>query len=439
VADTQIKQGNPQNDGHPHRSTSTVIPLRPEHRVPPRGTNVYGWFGAALAVVAAFWLGHLRQNQLPPPEQARLAWLEAEVTRLTDENYAIKVANAEGLERERDLQFMVAHATLRLRDLERTPAPYDFDKFVERNPETRKYFPYLQDAVRKYEKIWPVDPTFALAIMQQESEFGRFTVSKAGALGDAQFIESTANLYGMGVREPITWKNGRQYYRDAANRRRQARDERDRFMRDIFRGATEQTDPTALRALLTKNFPEMLPALVRFREQNAEADLLDQKGNAAYTEYKSQIDQALAHAKNLEASVRLRQEREERLITVSGLRPKKTRAEKDAEVALIVNDYLAGVDPRLAPILYTDALVHHLADLFAEFKGDRRLVAARYNASRGAMEAAVARLGGGVGIPLLDETQDYVNKVVVRNAFLAADAGVLEHLDVSCCVAMVKQ
>ena len=107
---------------------------------------------------------------------------------------------------------------------------------------------------------------------------------------------------------------------------------------------------------------------------------------------------------------------------------------------LAVNDYLARVDPRLAPIYFVDALVHHLADLFREFKGDRRLVASRYNASRRAMEAAVERVGGGVGIPLIDETQDYVNKIIAHHAFLASDAGVTAvRTKSSCCVRLAAR
>ena len=47
------------------------------------------------------------------------------------------------------------------------------------------------------------DPDIALAILKQESDFGRYVVSKAGALGDAQFIESTGRRYGLRAQEPI--------------------------------------------------------------------------------------------------------------------------------------------------------------------------------------------------------------------------------------------
>jgi hypothetical protein len=165
-----------------------------------------------------------------------------------------------------------------------------------------------------------------------------------------------------------------------------------------------------------------------------ESEELDRKGWQSFREYKGEIELALEQAREIEKQVRERQQREAELIRVSGIREPKTAEEKDIEVQLVVNDYLASVDPRLSPMLLTDALVHHLADLFHEFNGDRRLVASRYNASRRAMEAAVASLGGGVGIPLLDETQDYVNRVVAYHAFFAVDGGVLDNnFDIACC------
>jgi hypothetical protein len=136
----------------------------------------------------------------------------------------------------------------------------------------------------------------------------------------------------------------------------------------------------------------------------------------------------------------MRVQREDALIRVSGVRPERTQVERDVDVQLAVNDALAQIDPRLSPMLFTDALVHHLADLFREFKGDERLVAARYNASRRAMEAAVAGVGGGVGIPLLDETQDYVNRVFVLRAYFAVDGGVVpDTLDLSCCARFARR
>ena len=135
------------------------------------------------------------------------------------------------------------------------------------------------------------------------------------------------------------------------------------------------------------------------------------------------LDSALRYAEELDREIRERQRREVALLEASGLRYPKTHDELDVERRLIVNDYLAQVDPRLSTMLAIDALVHHLTDLFREFKGDERLVAARYNASRQSMEAAVRDLGG-VGIPRFSETQNYVNRVHVLHSLLAVDAGV---------------
>lgn len=332
------------------------------------------------------------------------------------------------------LTFMVGHATLQLQQTVGGPPDYDFKRFLRRNPGARKYFPYLLDAAAKYRHIWPVDPVFALAILKQESDFGRYVVSKAGALGDAQFIESTARRYRLNVHEPWNWKNGRANYRRAAEIRRAARGDRNRFiaaMEKAIDGSDSRSDGIER---LTQSFPKQVWRLERYYSQMADAEKAQQRGDDEYESYKSYIKGAQSDARLIEKRLRERHLREVKLIRTSGLRADKTDAEHDIELRLAVNDHLAQIDPRLSPILLVDALVHHLADLFVEFKGDGRLVASRYNASRRAMEAAVARAGGGVGIPLLDETQNYVNKVTVFHAFLAMDAAIRpRELGFSCC------
>jgi soluble lytic murein transglycosylase-like protein len=360
---------------------------------------------------------------------ARLATAEqrnaTEVAELSGENTMLDAQNRELADRVADLEFMVGHASARMKT-ERDEIPgYDFEQFLSRNPAARRYFPYLLDAIERYDHIWAVDPMFALAILKQESDFGRHLVSHAGALGDAQFIASTGRRYGLQAREPYTWVAGRQNFRRAAEERREARYIRNQFLVDV---ATELEGPPAeVRARLLKNVERHVADLHAYYQRLQSASEMQREGYAAYREYKREVNRVLAHARELEREVRARQQREDRLRRASGIQTRKSREERDFEVALVVNDYLAGVDERLSPMLLTDALVHHLADLHREFHGDRRLVASRYNASRRAMEAAVASIGGGVGIPLLDETQNYVNRVVAYHAFFAVDGGIIDN------------
>jgi len=353
-----------------------------------------------------------------------------EIAELNEENTALGERNRSLEERIADLEFMVGHASVRVRKADPAPAPYDFERFLRRNPQANKYFPYLLDAVARYQNVWAVDPMFALAILKQESDFGRHLVSYAGALGDAQFIASTGRRYGLDAREPYSWIVGRRNFAQAASKRREARAIRDRFLANV---ATELDGPASeVRARLKLNVERHAADLHAYYRRLATAGELQRQGHEAYEEYKREIELVLVQAKKIERDVRARQRREAELIRITGIRAPKSRAERDVEVRLIVNDHLASVDARLSPMLLTDALVHHLADLHKEFHGDRRLVASRYNASRRAMEAAVASIGG-VGIPLLDETQDYVNRVVAYHAYFAVDGGIDSNLGINCC------
>lgn len=402
--------------------------------------------GFAVAVAAIAVLG---RDMLPGRDRAarlerHMAELEqeheAEIATLSAENQALAERNRELGAEIADVEFLVAHATLELRDARGAPPDYDMERFLRHNPEARKYFPYLTDAVKRYEEIWPVDPMFALAILKQESDFGRFVVSKAGALGDAQFIESTARHYGLDVREPWTWKNGRRSYNLAAQARKAARQARDEFLRGMERGLEPEASERSNREQLTRSFGRFAGELARYYDLMEQASRLTAEADEAFREYEAEIDRGIEYAREVERRERARVQREDALIRVSGVRPERTQAERDVDVQLAVNDALAQIDPRLSPMLFTDALVHHLAELFYEFKGDERLVAARYNASRRAMEAAVAGVGGGVGIPLLDETQDYVNRVFVLRAYFAVDGGVVpETLDLSCCARFARR
>ena len=401
-----------------HRTTQTSRPLF-------LFLFVAGAAAGALVVTAT-------QPDVDPSARDQLAELETrhavEIAELSRENLAL-AEQYRGLEdRVADLEFMVGHASVR----NRAEAPeYDFERFLRRNPQAQKYFPYLLDAVARYDHIWAVDPMFALAILKQESDFGRHLVSHAGALGDAQFIASTGRRYGLEAREPYSWTSGRRSFSRAASERREARAIRDRFLASV---APDLDGPGhEVRARLKLSVERHVGDLHAYYQRLAVAEDLQRRGYEAYREYRREIDMVLAHARELERDVRARQRREAELIRVSGIRAPKSREELDVEVRLIVNDYLASVDERLSPMLLTDALVHHLADLHQEFHGDRRLVASRYNASRRAMEAAVASIGGGVGIPLLDETQDYVNRVVAYHAFFAVDGGVFDQSGVNCC------
>ncbi|MFC1610793.1 transglycosylase SLT domain-containing protein [Myxococcota bacterium] len=357
-----------------------------------------------------------------------------EIGTLSEENVTL-AAEAQRLDEEiADLEFLGAHATLLLKQGRGDPPDYDLERFLRKNPEAGIYFPYLLFAIEKHERKWPVDPMFALAILKQESDFGRHIVSKAGALGDAQFIESTARRYGLAVQEPWTWKKGRRSYRLAGEKRRAARELRNRILASVGLSFDSKAPARVKREQVRRRMANRLRELVEYYDLMADSERLDAVANDAYREYRREITKAVAHAHNVGKQARERLLREDDLARRSGVRRPRTLQEREAEVQLIINDELAQIDPRLSPMLFTEALVHHLADLFWEFKGDRRLVAARYNASRRAMEAAVAPLGGGVGIPLIYETQNYVNRVFTLQSFFAVDAGVLNNnLGIGCC------
>ncbi|MBI5511654.1 MAG: transglycosylase SLT domain-containing protein [Deltaproteobacteria bacterium] len=336
--------------------------------------------------------------------------------------------------RATDSEFLAGQASLRVREVRALPPAYDLARFLRRNPEAEKYFPYLLDAIAKYARIWPVDPMFALAVLKQESDFGRHVVSPAGALGDAQFIATTARAYGLKVVEPPAWQAGRSAFRLAAEKRRLARLARDRFLEEVrdARAKGSRGDGARAAAPLASTVQSSAD-LVRYAALMDEVDELNLRGRQAMAAYVADINQALRHARELASEVRARQQREDALLKISALRPRRTADEEETDVRLAVNDYLAQVDPRLSPMLFVDAMVHHLADLFQEFNGDPRLVAARYNASRDAMQDAVEDLGG-VGIPLIYETQQYVNRVVALQVYFALDAGVVgDTLQLSCC------
>jgi hypothetical protein len=392
-----------------------------------RGILVFGVFGVGLG--AGVVVSTMVNDRGAREAGVRLARAEArhaaEVEELGRGNRELVEINGQLGDRIADLEFMVGHAEARAREVDELP-DYDFERFLRRNPEARKYFPYLTDAVERYDPIWPVDPMFALAILKQESNFGRHVVSRAGALGDAQFIASTGRRYGLDAREPYSWVAGRRRFSEAAAVRRDARILRDRFLANVepdLEGPAHE-----VRARLKLAMERRVGDLHGYYERLARAEALQREGEEAFQEYQREIDMALDEARRIEREVRARQSREAELIRVTGIRSSKSREERDVEVQLIVNDFLAGVDARLSPMLLTHALVHHLADLHEEFHGDRRLVASRYNASRRSMEAAVASIGGGVGIPLLDETQDYVNRVVTYHAFFAMDGGVFNRV-----------
>ncbi|OGQ87685.1 MAG: hypothetical protein A2289_24535 [Deltaproteobacteria bacterium RIFOXYA12_FULL_58_15] len=356
---------------------------------------------------------------LTAQHQLEVTALGHENTELQNHLHALEDENA-------DLVFMLGHATLQLKSAQQETPSYDFERFLRYNPEARKYMPYLSNAIDKYEDTWPVDPMFALAIMKQESNFGEHIVSKAGALGDAQFIEATGRRYGLHSNEPWSWKNERQKFVQAGNKRRLARESRDRFLDKIGIGLDVNTGRPEKGRHLAMNFERNVAHLIDYFDLLREASQLEAEGDQAYRVYRNEIYMALDHARDLEQETRQRLQREETLMSVSGVGAPRTPAQRETAVQLVVNDYLNQVDPRLSPMMVTDALVHHLADLFQEFKGDKRLVASRYNASRRAMEASVASVGGGVGIPLIYETQNYVNRVVALQAFFAMDAGILD-------------
>ena len=353
-----------------------------------------------------------------------------ELSSLSDYTAQLQSDHQEIQEEMADMRFMMGHTSLQLsRALGEFPT-YDIDTFLQRNPRAKKYFPYLLNAVNKYREKWPVDPMFALAILKQETDFGRFIVSKAGALGDAQFIESTARRYGLDVQEPGDWKRGRQYYSRARESWSSARNERNRFLAHMAPYLSPET--RASRDQARHAFDRYVDELRGYYRFNQVAQHHYATAEEAFEIYSRTIDAAVRKVEAIERETRHRLRREADLLEASGLRYPKTLDEIDTEVRLVINDHLAQVDPRLSPILAVDALVRHLADLFYEFKGDERLVAARYNASRQSMEAAVADLGG-VGIPRFSETQDYVNRVHVLQALLAMDAGVVIDPLMSCC------
>lgn len=374
----------------------------------------------AVAVVAPSWLPGRKTD-----EKRVRDLCGAQLDELGVENLQLKDRLQEAQDAILDTQFAAGHATLRLREIAEVAPDYDFERFLSRNPAASKYFPGLLDAVERYRNIWPVDPMFALAILKQESDFGRHVVSKAGALGDAQFIESTGRRYGLEVQEPQSWKIGRRHFSVAAQKRKEAYQARNRFLTRATTGLDVERSQSEARRQLENNVTNALRDLQTYADLLRDAEAEQALGEESYEIYRDEITAALAEARELGRQVRTQQRRVEEIARKTGIRGQRSTDELEIEADLVVNDYLAQVDPRLSPMLLTDALVHHLADLFVEFQGDERLVASRYNASRRAMEAAVTGLGGGVGIPLLDETQSYVNRVYALQAFFAVDAGIL--------------
>ncbi len=337
-------------------------------------------------------------------------------------------------EKVTDQRFLLSHAALQIIKAKGEQPEYDWDRFLRRTPEARKYFPYLLDAVEKYKDTWPVDPMFALAILKQESRFGRHIVSKAGALGDAQFIESTWNYVSRArAREPYTWKSGRRQYSIARDLRSDARVARDAFLGRMLRRVDLTSSSHEVKEQLMSNFNSNAWRLESHYRLLADAEDRVARGDEAFEIYKQEIKQAMSRVPEIEREARARQRAEDEMIYLSGVRPLKTDDEKKLEVDLAVNHHIMQIDPRLSPMLFTDALVKHLAELFLHFNGDERFVASRYNASMEALRRSVRSVGG-VGIPLLDETQNYVNMVYVYRAMFAYDAGVTDKtFGMTCC------
>ncbi|MFH1064584.1 MAG: transglycosylase SLT domain-containing protein [Candidatus Woesearchaeota archaeon] len=337
-------------------------------------------------------------------------------------------------EKVTDQKFLLAHAVLQIIKAKGEQPEYDWDRFLRRQPEARKYFPYLIDAVKKYKDIWPVDPMFALAILKQESRFGTRIVSDAGALGDAQFIESTWNdVSRVRASEPYTWKAGRRQYAIAKSLRDDAKEVRDVFIGRMVRGLDLTLPSSKVKEQLATNFNSNSWRLESYYHMLDDAEKRKAEGDEAFKIYSDEITLALSQVPKVEKEVRARQKIEAETIYITEVRPQKTDEEKRLEVDLAVNHYLMQIDPRLSPMLFTDALVKHLAELFFKFNGDERFVASRYNASMEALRRSVRSVGG-IGIPLIDQTQDYVNMVYVYRAMLAYDAGITDKtFQITCC------
>ncbi|MEK7703682.1 MAG: transglycosylase SLT domain-containing protein, partial [Myxococcota bacterium] len=260
--------------------------------------------GVTLAggfLLGAAWHEH-RDGASPAGQRLRQQGEQhaQEIAALSQENLAWQERAQALEERVADVEFLAAHAAGLLRGSLSTPPAYDATLFLRRNPEAQRYFPYLLDAAKKYEDIWPVDPMFAVAILKQESDFGRSIVSRAGALGDAQFIASTAARYGLRVTEPVAWQRGRESFRDAEGKRRAAREVRELYLREMRQGVTSTQGKADVRNRLTANAARHADRLAQYYTLLDEAERLEASGNEAYEVYKNGIERALERAQTYE-------------------------------------------------------------------------------------------------------------------------------------------
>lgn len=68
---------------------------------------------------------------------------------------------------------------------------------VDMEKRIRNIVYWLMIAVRQSERIYPVDPAFIMAMIMKESYFYEFAVSSSLAAGICQFVQPTAQEYGM--------------------------------------------------------------------------------------------------------------------------------------------------------------------------------------------------------------------------------------------------
>ncbi len=289
-----------------------------------------------------------------------------------------------------------------------TESSYDFEQFLRSNPDARKYFPYILESVERYAEIWPVDPMFTLAIIWQESRFGKVIVSPAGALGDAQFIESTGQRYGLRTNEPYSWKIGRQNLWKARDKWKASSEIRGTLLSKLERMIGQDSTPDKIRDDVRNFISSNSADIEKYFYLIAEAEVFERNLNAAHAEYTNYIDLASKQVPQRIREIEQRQAYEERVARATKMQI-KTKEQKEREKQILLDQYLSEVDERLSVIMTIDAAVHHHADLLKKYNGDFRIAAAGYNASPTALQNAGNN--GTHGIPFIGETVNYVNQV----------------------------
>jgi len=310
-------------------------------------------------------------------------------------------------------------AKTKLREATCKQPEYDYERFIRLHPEAAKYFPYILEATERHKKTWPVDPLFILAIVKQETDFGKAVVSNAGALGDFQFIESTARRYGLPVNEPASWKKARTKQYNAVQKLKEAAEIRSRLDQMLEKSIdftlTQQDIRRDIKTFMDAHTTEIL----RYNTLRHEARTLQEDFNKDFIEYKTVVKEAMDRA-NAKANMVMELDRyEDMLYRTIGTAP-RTKAQRERDKRRAYDQEVYTFDPRLALEPAINACVKHAADLQKQFNGDYRKTATAYNAGVNRMLDAGGN--GEHGIPFIYETVNYINQVMTNFSLFRREA-----------------